>query len=79
MADREKNMERPKYKYLKKVKCFLDELKNTFHSLWRAIIWWKIKFDKKIADTSFKPASSILATPISSEQELHITTVSFFS
>ena len=79
MADREKNMERPKYKYLKKEKCFLDEIKNTFHSLWRAIIWWKIKFDKKIADTSFKPASSILVTPISSEQELHITTVSFFS
>ena len=47
MADREKKMERLKYKYLKNEKWFLDEIKNTFHSLWRAIIWWKIKFDKK--------------------------------
>ena len=29
--------------------------KNIFHSFWRAIIWWKkLKFDIKIADTSFK-------------------------
>ena len=47
MADREKKMERLKYKYLKNEKWFLDEIKNTFHSLWRAIIGWKIKFDKK--------------------------------
>ena len=46
MADREKKRRRWKYKkfeYLKNEKTFLDEIKNIFHSSWRAIIWWKIK------------------------------------
>ena len=37
-----------KFEYLENEKCFLDEIKNTFHSFWSAIIWWKkYKFDKK--------------------------------
>ena len=28
-----------KLEYLKNEKSFLDEIKNTFHSFWRAIIW----------------------------------------
>ena len=42
-----------KFKYLKNKNRFLDEIKNIFHSFWMAIIWWKIKFWQKIADTSF--------------------------
>ena len=30
-----------KYEYLENEKSFLDEIKNIFHSFWRAIIWWK--------------------------------------
>ena len=30
-----------KFEYLKNVKSFFDEIKNTFHSFGRAIIWWK--------------------------------------
>ena len=45
MADRqgekeERKMEIQKFKYLENKKRFLDEIKNTFHSFWRAIIWW---------------------------------------
>ena len=29
--------------YLENEKSFLDEIKNIFHSFWRAIIWWKNK------------------------------------
>ena len=29
--------------WLESEKSFLDEIKNTFHSFWRAIIWWKNK------------------------------------
>ena len=29
--------------YLEKEKSFLDKVKNTFHSFWRAIIWWRNK------------------------------------
>ena len=43
-----------KFEYLENEKSFLDEIKNVFHSLWRAIIWLKIKNLWKIADTSFK-------------------------
>ena len=32
-----------KTEYLKNKKSFLDEIKNIFHSFWRAIIWWKNK------------------------------------
>ena len=32
-----------KIEYLEKEKSFLDEIKNTFHSFWRAIILWKNK------------------------------------
>ena len=45
MADREKKgkMKIEKFEYLKNEKCFVDEIKNIFHSFWGAIIWWKIK------------------------------------
>ena len=29
------------FEYLKNQKSFSDEIKSTFHSFWRAIIWWK--------------------------------------
>ena len=29
-----------KFEYLENEKSFLDEMKNIFHSFWRAIIWW---------------------------------------
>ena len=32
-----------KIEYLKKEKSILDKIKITFHSFWRAIIWWKNK------------------------------------
>ena len=32
-----------KFEYLNNEKSFLDEMKNIFHSFWRAIIWWKNK------------------------------------
>ena len=32
-----------KLEYLENGKSFLDEMKNIFHSFWRAIIWWKNK------------------------------------
>ena len=43
-----------KFEYLKKEKSFLDEIKSIFHSLWRAIIWWKNRNLVKIAGTSFE-------------------------
>ena len=43
-----------KFEYLESEKSFLDEIKNIFHSFWRAIIWWKMKISWKIPDTSFK-------------------------
>ena len=45
MADREKEgkLKIQKFAYLENEKSFLDEIKNIFHSFWRAIIWWKIK------------------------------------
>ena len=52
-------MKTQKLKYLKNEKSFLDEIKNIFHSFWRAIIWWKIKIWQKIADTSFKELKMI--------------------
>ena len=56
MADREKERKKiQKFEYLGNEKSFLDEIKNIFHSFWRAIIQWKIKkMIKNIADTSFK-------------------------
>ena len=47
-------MEIQKFEYLEKEKSFLDEIKNIFHSFWRAIVWWKIKIWQKLVDTSFK-------------------------
>ena len=44
-----------KFEYLENKKSFLDEIKNIFHSFWRAIIWWKNK--NLIADTSFNKSS----------------------
>ena len=32
-----------KSEYLENKKSFFDEIKNFFHSFWRAIIWWKNK------------------------------------
>ena len=32
-----------KFEYPENEKSFLDEIKNIFHSFWRAIIWWKNK------------------------------------
>ena len=32
-----------KIEYLENKKSFLVEIKNTFHSFWRAIFWWKNK------------------------------------
>ena len=43
-----------KFEYLENEKSFLDEIKNIFHSFWRAIIWWKIKIWWKKADASFR-------------------------
>ena len=31
------------FEYLENEKSFFDEIKNTFHSFGRAIIWWKNK------------------------------------
>ena len=42
-----------KSEYLENEKSFSDEIKNIFHSFWRAIIWWKNKNLIKIADASF--------------------------
>ena len=43
-----KGKEIQKIEYLENEKNFLDEIKNIFHSFWRAIIWWKNKkIDKK--------------------------------
>ena len=47
---KEGKMEIQKLEYLKNKKSFLDEIKNTFHSFWRVIIWWEIKTWKKIED-----------------------------
>ena len=43
-----------KIEFLENEKSSLDEIKSTFHSFWRAIIWWKNKNLMKIVDTSFK-------------------------
>ena len=43
MADRLKKEGKTniqKIKYLKNEHSFLDEIKNIFHSFWKAIIWW---------------------------------------
>ena len=32
-----------KFEHLENEKSFFDEIKNMFHSFWRAIIWWKSK------------------------------------
>ena len=42
MANREKEVktESQIFEYLKNEKSFLAEIKNIFHSFWRAIIWW---------------------------------------
>ena len=39
----EKKMKKYKTLNILKTKEFLDEIKNIFHSFWRAIIWWKNK------------------------------------
>ena len=37
--EKEGKIEIQKFKYLENGKSFLDEIKNMFHSFWRAIIW----------------------------------------
>ena len=57
MVDRQKKIgrtEMQKIEYLKNKKSFVDEIKSSFHSFWRAIIWWKNKNLMNIADTRFK-------------------------
>ena len=57
MANRQKKMGRTeiqKIEYLEKKESFVDEIKSSFHSFWRAIIWWKNKNLMKIVDTRFK-------------------------
>ena len=49
-----------KLEYLENEKSFLNEIKNTFHSLWRAIIWWKNK--NLLKNSKYKPIS--VATPL---------------
>ena len=47
MVDREKKkgkMKIQKLEYLENKKSFLNEIKNIFHSFFRAIIWGNIKF-----------------------------------
>ena len=46
-------MEIQTFDYLKNEKSFLDEIKNIFNSVWRSIIWCKVKICYKIADASF--------------------------
>ena len=46
MADRSKKRGRQRYKNLnisRTKRASLDEIKNIFHSFWRATIWWEIK------------------------------------
>ena len=46
MAERWKKREKTqiqKFEYLENEKSFLDEIKNIFHSFWRATIWWEVK------------------------------------
>ena len=38
-----------KFEYLENEKNFLDEIKNIFHSFWRAIPWW---WNKKLVKNS---------------------------
>ena len=45
-----------KLEYPENEKSFLDEIKNIFHSFWRAIIWWK---KLKIANTSFNRVTNV--------------------
>ena len=45
---------REEFECLENKKSFWNEIKNIFHSFWRAVMWWKIKICWKIADTSFK-------------------------
>ena len=47
-----------KIEYLENEKSFLGEIKNIFHSFWRAIISWKIKNRQNTADTNFKEVLS---------------------
>ena len=53
-------MEIQKFEYLENEKNFVAEIKNIFHSFWRAIIWLKIKIWQKIADRSMLTFEEIL-------------------
>ena len=39
----ERKRKKYRFEYLENEKSFLDEIKNIFHSFWRAIIWCKNK------------------------------------
>ena len=62
-----------KFEYLENEKSFLDEIKNIFHSFWRAIMWRKIKISCKIADTSFNVKISGISSPWTQEDILDCT------
>ena len=51
---RKRGKETQKIEYLENENNFIDEMKSSFHSFWRAIIGWKNENLMKIADTSFK-------------------------
>ena len=63
-------------------KSFLDEIKNIFHSFWRAIIWLKITNWWKIADTNFNfdiyLLSQFTVISISSENIISPSGYAFF-
>ena len=64
MAERVKKrggkMEIQKFEYCENEKSFFDEIKNFFHSFWKAIIWWEIKICFKIANTSFSFQENVI-------------------
>ena len=53
-----------KFEYLENKRSFLDEIKSTFHSFWRAFIWWKNRNLMKIVDTSYKAYFFWIESPI---------------
>ena len=49
-----------KFEYCENEKSFFDEIKNFFHSFWKAITWWEIKICYKIANTSFSFQENVI-------------------
>ena len=57
-------MEIQKFEYLENEKSILDEIKNIFRTIWRAIIWLKIKNWWKIAQTQALSKVLICRNPL---------------